>query len=184
MYDPRTGEKNGKWQDEPYLRSGTGNQKVAVMSQGFLYDRKDGVWLERYDATYWYYRGASALLLAFTDDRVFGITTDRRMRPDFELFAKRCGDAADPGKDASLWSMKVPAGSAQALLPAGQILLVAGEAKKPAAGGVLCSYSAADGTKLGELPFADVPVFDGMAAAGGRLYVSTRTGKVFCFGGK
>jgi outer membrane protein assembly factor BamB len=184
MYDPGTGEKNGKWQGEQYLRSGTGNQKVAVMSQGFLYDRKDGVWLERYDATYWYCRGASALLLAFTDDRIFGITTDRKMRPDFELFAKRCGDAADPEKDAPLWSTRVPAGT-QALLPAGSTLFVAGPGDKAnPKGGMLWSYSVADGSKLSELRFGDAPVFDGLAAANGRLYLSTQGGKILCFGGK
>ena len=48
-------------------------------------------------------------------------------------------------------------------------------------GGVLTSYSAADGSKLGETAFADAPVFDGLAAAGGRMYVSTRGGKLYCF---
>ncbi|GAH58319.1 unnamed protein product [marine sediment metagenome] len=49
---------------------------------------------------------------------------------------------------------------------------------------MLCAYSVKDGKKLNELRFGDTPIFDGLAAAGGRLYVSTQSGQVFCFGGK
>ena len=60
-------------------------------------------------------------------------------------------------------------------------LFVAGPGEK---GGLLCAYSVKDGKKLNELRFGDTPIFDGMAAAGGRIYVATRKGKVFCFDGK
>ena len=50
--------------------------------------------------------------------------------------------------------------------------------------GRLLSFSATDGKKLGELKLSAPPVFDGMAAAGGRLYVSCRDGTLRCFGKK
>jgi hypothetical protein len=51
-------------------------------------------------------------------------------------------------------------------------------------GAELWTLSAADGRKLHELKLDSPPVFDGMAAAGGRLYLSTQGGKVLCLGGK
>ena len=45
-------------------------------------------------------------------------------------------------------------------------------------GGMLRSYSAADGARLSELRFGGVPVLDGLAGGGGRLYVSTQEGAV------
>ncbi len=49
-------------------------------------------------------------------------------------------------------------------------------------GGVLRAYSTADGKKLSERKLDSPPVFDGLIAAGGRLYMVTRDGKVICFG--
>ena len=49
-------------------------------------------------------------------------------------------------------------------------------------GGALWAVSAADGRTLSELPLDSPPVFDGLIAAGGRLYVTTMDGKVVCMG--
>ena len=49
-----------------------------------------------------------------------------------------------------------------------------------AQGGLLMAYSAVDGGKLNELKLDALPVWDGMAAANGRLYVATRDGDVVC----
>ena len=51
-------------------------------------------------------------------------------------------------------------------------------------GGKLMAYAAADGKVLGEIKLAALPVFDGLAAANGRLFLSSKDGKVTCFGGK
>ena len=50
-------------------------------------------------------------------------------------------------------------------------------------GAVIWAVSAADGKKLAECPLPAPPVFDGMAAAAGRLYISTTDGKVMCLAG-
>jgi len=51
-------------------------------------------------------------------------------------------------------------------------------------GGVLCALSAADGTKLAELELNAPPVWNGMAAADGKLYLSLTDDSIVCFGGK
>ncbi len=48
-------------------------------------------------------------------------------------------------------------------------------------GGLLRVVSAADGEKMAEYDLDSVPVWDGMAAANGRLYLATIDGKVVCF---
>lgn len=50
-------------------------------------------------------------------------------------------------------------------------------------GALLWAVSASDGKKLAEYALDSPPVFDGMAAANGRLYFSTIDGKVVCMGG-
>jgi len=49
-------------------------------------------------------------------------------------------------------------------------------------GGLLVAVSAADGKKLAAYRLDSAPNFDGLAAAGGRLYLSTLDGKVICLG--
>ena len=48
-------------------------------------------------------------------------------------------------------------------------------------GGLLWAVSAADGRKQAEYPLASPPVFDGMVAANGRLYVAAMDGSIVCF---
>ena len=47
-------------------------------------------------------------------------------------------------------------------------------------GSSLWAVSADDGKRLSELKLDSMPVRDGMAAAGGRLYMATTDGKVKC----
>jgi len=42
--------------------------------------------------------------------------------------------------------------------------------------------SAADGKKISEVKLGVMPVFDGMSAAGGRIYLSLKDGSIACFG--
>jgi len=51
-------------------------------------------------------------------------------------------------------------------------------------GGSLWFVSAKDGTKTGEVPLKHPVVWDGLAAAEGRLYAATTSGRVVCFGAK
>ena len=47
-------------------------------------------------------------------------------------------------------------------------------------GGILWAASAADGSKLARRELASPPVFDGMAAANGKLYIALQNGEVVC----
>lgn len=47
-------------------------------------------------------------------------------------------------------------------------------------GAILRTVSAKDGSRLAEHPLQSPPVFDGLAAAAGRLYMSTIDGKLLC----
>ena len=47
---------------------------------------------------------------------------------------------------------------------------------------ILCAYSAADGRELAELRLRRPPLFDGLIAAAGRLFLCTTDGKVLCLG--
>ena len=51
-------------------------------------------------------------------------------------------------------------------------------------GGLLWAVSAADGSKLCELKLDSPPVWDGMCAANGRLYIATQDGRILCFAAK
>ena len=62
----------------------------------------------------------------------------------------------------------------------GERALAAWEGKN---GALLWAVSTADGKKLSGFQLESPPVWDGMAAAAGRLYVATTDGKVLCFGG-
>ena len=50
-------------------------------------------------------------------------------------------------------------------------------------GGLLLAVSAADGKNLAQYDLDNPPVFDGMAATGGRLYMATTNGEILCFSG-
>jgi len=52
------------------------------------------------------------------------------------------------------------------------------------AGGRICVLSAEDGEKLTEYKLDSPPVWNGMAIAGGKLYVATQDGKIRCFAAK
>jgi len=92
-----------------------------------------------------------------------------------------------------LWQQRV-AIRITAMVRAGETLFAAGspDVVDPAdphaawegrKGGVLAAFAAGDGKKLAEYKLPSPPVWDGMAAAGGRLYLATIDGKVTCFAG-
>ena len=97
-------------------------------------------------------------------------------------------------KAPPVWHAWVPV-RIRAMVLAGSTLFVAGppdvvDPEDPMAafdgrkGAVLWAVAAADGKKLAELRLASPPVFDGLIAAKGRLFLATTDGKVLCLGGK
>jgi outer membrane protein assembly factor BamB len=115
-----------------------------------------------------------------------------------------------PAGDRYRWTQDVPI-LARAMVLAGGTLFVAGppdlldeeQGVKPRAdGGVpqavadqaaslegrkgarLLAFAAGDGQKLAECPLVFMPVLDGLAAAGGCLYLATADGRVLCLAGR
>ena len=70
---------------------------------------------------------------------------------------------------------------ARAMLRAGDRLIIAG---REAEGGFLHILSAHTGDLVGQHPLKASAVWDGLAAAGGRLYGSLEDGTVVCLGGQ
>jgi outer membrane protein assembly factor BamB len=95
------------------------------------------------------------------------------------------------GKTAYLWSSMVPI-RGEAILAAENCLYLAGtrdavDEEDPWAhvegrkGGVLAVYARADGKKLAEVSLSSAPVFDGMSASSGNVFLVTRDGKINCY---
>ena len=151
-----------------------------------------------FNQTYWTVDTEShSKLLVFNAASAYGVKpfagNRRHSREIFKPGAKGytifCNDRR---QSRMIWSVNAPV-RIVAMLLASEVLFVAGapdvvdptdpwgsfEGRK---GSMLWAMSAKDGRKLAECRFDALPVFDGMAAAGRRLYVSTTGGKVLCFG--
>jgi outer membrane protein assembly factor BamB len=124
--------------------------------------------------------------------QLFGQALDRQA----DQRARRGAD--QPGAEQEAWKTRIPV-LAQGLVLAGEHLFVAGSpdtqqaiphqpadsdslaaALQSPQEGRLLAVSAADGSVLAEYPLDSPPVFDGLAAAGGRLYLCTRSGQIVC----
>ncbi|MBM4039661.1 MAG: methyltransferase domain-containing protein [Planctomycetes bacterium] len=96
----------------------------------------------------------------------------------YRLFAVKRGESKEQ------WAKALPI-VVRAMLLADKVLFVAGPSVEAGGGrALLLALSASDGAELARLPLDAPPVFDGMAAARGRLFLSTMGGKVFCLGGR
>ena len=100
--------------------------------------------------------------------------------------------AYDRKKKKEVWRQRIPVRFVSMVL-AGDRLYLAGtpdvkDAKDPWAsflggrGGRLLVLAAANGKKLSEYELQAPPLWDGMAVAAGRLYISTRNGEIVCMG--
>jgi hypothetical protein len=143
--------------------------------------------------------GLSAMLVsdkqAFYGVRRFDNTKLLNPRNHFEPGKGDLLFATAIGQEARTWSSRIPVRVTSMLVAADQ-LAVAGppetgvdpedplgtyEGRK---GGLLWTLSAASGEKLAEYKLESPPVFNGMAAAGNRLFVTLKSGAVLCMGAK
>jgi len=60
--------------------------------------------------------------------------------------------------------------------------LIAGLSRPDDGAGSIRILSLRDPAKAVEVPLTDAPVREGLAVVGGRVYVSTRDGKLLCLG--
>ncbi|MFP4057614.1 MAG: PQQ-binding-like beta-propeller repeat protein [Candidatus Brocadiia bacterium] len=120
----------------------------------------------------------------------------------YRLFATPADEGRTEGRarrrraarPADRWAVRIPI-RVQGMVLTPRCLVVAGSpdvvpeddpwaALEGRAGGVLAVFSREDGEKLAELELGSPPVYDGLAAARSRLYVSTTAGSVLCLGGE
>ncbi len=209
-FDPATGERLATgtarllWAPSGLLEDNTalgGMPGADNWRRQWFYGTKegrDGFWR---DAA----RGWKANLLVFRGDTAFGVRQDfgllEEEGPAADLAApERAVTGAEPSKARfasevfglcwsapdKAWTVRMPPPdevALKALLLAGDSIFVAGAAAgEEGARSVLWVFSAADGKQLGRVELPGPPRFDGMAAAGGRLYVVTDDGRVLCLG--
>ena len=138
----------------------------------------DTVWAVQRTKTYGY---------RLVADRNTSFSPDEPFLPDFRKASEK--DAPNPK-----WSVDLPM-RPRAMLRAGKRLFLGGmpceigqadpfAAYEGRKGGLLWAVSPADGGRISELKLKAPPVWDGMAAANGRLYICTEDGKVLCFGSR
>jgi hypothetical protein len=111
----------------------------------------------------------------------------------YELFAHgRQGQGKPAAAGKRQWAKPVPL-QVRAMVLAHKILFAAGSAvdtksfpvaTDKAQSALLIAISASDGTELARYRLDSSPVFDGMAAANGRLYLSLENGQVLCMAGQ
>ncbi len=176
--------------------------KHLIATGGFLDDTLN-------EGTYWNYSsrwpgwrrhlsGVPGQLLVFNEQMLFGVnrfTKPVRVRHGFtpgekgvRLFARK----HDKKKDR--WSEFIQI-NIRAMVLAGKDLFVAGApdvvpdddplaAYEGRKGSILMQVSAKDGTIKDRRELKTLPVFDGLIAAENRLFLSTKDGRVLCFGSK
>jgi len=118
----------------------------------------------------------------------------------YRLFGKQLGAKADKAARESGWTQRIPL-LVQGMVLADQTVFVAGstdpvsdvphepsavdplvESLSATQGGRLLAVSAVDGKTLAKVELTSAPVFDGMAATEGCLYLATKNGQVVCLG--
>ena len=117
--------------------------------------------------------------------RLFAASQSAGIKPP----ARRRGGGG--AKVTYAWQAPVPM-LVRGMVLAGEALFVAGPPAgqqnrglgrlQAASTGLLWAVSAADGKKLAATPLPAPPVFDGLIAAGGRLYMATTSGEVLALG--
>jgi len=159
----------------------------------------------------WHLMVPHGILLTFDEDTVWGIrrhhlskwkvpgggryvlfAEDRPTPPEGEEHLRDFRQIKGEGFPKFTWTAEMPL-RPRAMIKVGARLVVAGttdrfdedepyavyEGKK---GGVLCVVSAGDGKNVFEYKLDSPPVWDGIAAAHGRIYVSSTDGSVSCLG--
>jgi outer membrane protein assembly factor BamB len=187
-FEPETGQ-NRKVDWSSYWRPAEAISKVGRKQEylqtgagAFL----DGSWSNR---CWWCDGRAAGHLLVFDRTRTFGVKAFEP--PGWDNFARMNTPGrgayrlfAESGRDAPDWLIQAPV-RVQSMVLAGDTLFVAGPEDSFQPGkSQLWAFSALDGESLSVLPLDAPPVFDGMAAADGKLYISTLDGMILCFGKK
>jgi outer membrane protein assembly factor BamB len=155
------------------------NGRVKVRAIGQLRGGKmglmEGSWTQidlalRKSMHDWTAQGASGQLLAFSDDEVTG-------------FRLAESGAATLFSTSPKWNQKLPGtGQVHALAMTTKWLVVAGADRHDSQQGFLTLHDRKKGKVRHEVKLDGRPVFDGLAIAGGKVFVSLESGLVVCLG--
>jgi len=134
----------------------------------------------------------SGRLLVFDESRIYGYGrarihwSNQLQDGAYRLFA------IDSDQGAEQWTKKI-AIQVRAMVLADKVLFVAGPPVETGdvakehnkdSGALLLAISASDGTEMAKYRLDSSPVFDGMAAANSRLYLSLENGQLLCMSGQ
>ncbi|MFH1023885.1 MAG: PQQ-binding-like beta-propeller repeat protein, partial [Planctomycetota bacterium] len=170
-FDPVSGDKLPYARDAASLRAGSG----ALLLDRYWHWRVGSARIKGQNVCYggvW----VSGQMVAFNRTTIFFLGGGEILAVDME---------ANRGKQPTpLWKTPVPSPlQFCALMPAGDVLFAAGPANlKTPGGGELWALAAKSGEVLSRQNLPAPPVADGLAASGGRLYISSADGNLTCMG--
>ncbi|MBL7188383.1 MAG: PQQ-binding-like beta-propeller repeat protein [Phycisphaerae bacterium] len=127
-------------------------------------------------------------LIVFDESNIYGYGRKQVHWSNMLQDGPYCIFGMKRGETEKRWEKAVPI-QVRAMVLADKILFVAGllaaeidgpDGPDESRGAVLMALSASDGAELGRCSLDSTPVFDGMAAAYGRLYVSMKNGSLLC----
>lgn len=125
-----------------------------------------------------------ANLMAIGDSMAFGIRQDEHRvfsNPKDDVVKKGNINLPDP-PGSWAWEVLLEDDSLMnSILLSGDTLLVGGS---DSSGFKIWKFAAETGEALGEIPLPAMPRFDGLAVAGGDLFVATEDGQILCFSRK
>ena len=199
QFDPKTGEIEESFRPFEYWYSPRnsnytnpqGNTKTPYLASGKV-GMLEATWTRlplalRKNIHDLSYRGVHAQLLAFSPESIFGyqLTQDRKTRMFSSVLSVK--------RNSQLLTTKIPTSkrllalisTERSLVAAGTKSTSGGEfGKKGAPHNVLSFLSPDDLQSISEVTLPASPVYNGLAAAQGRLYVCTDDGVIHCFQGR
>jgi outer membrane protein assembly factor BamB len=164
-FDARTGNQRTIAEDAQHLRGGKVGLLEASWTKLDLALRKQ--------IQDWTANGCAGQLLAFDEKQCFGYRTTED------------GEALLFGEGPFAWTQPVDAPrQIRALAATSDFVLIAGSNQRfvEAEGGFLHIHRAKNGSKTAEMALPSAPVFDGLAVARGKIYISLQDGSLISFG--
>jgi hypothetical protein len=174
--DPKTGASAASPKG-PKLARDTGLDGLIDASWTRLGTRRSGGAL---------YGATVAEIIVWNDAKTFAY--DSHSRTVTAIPTEVAKTTSRPSAKEQAWRLPMPADhQAEAMALCDGALVLAGrawDAKQEKLTGFLWVVSPEDGKKIAELPLEAPPVYQGLAVAGQRVYVSLQNGATVCFGQK
>ena len=179
-----------------HIAVGTGDFSRTNVAYSWIANRKGGAYSQKLSVPY-------GLMLSYDAGTVWGVKRPGRGGGGYNLFAQENTPFSPDDKHmpdfrptnntttpAEKWSTQIPF-RPRAMLRTGDMIFLAGMSATPQPDdphatyegrttGFLRTAAAGDGKPLAQRDLKSPPVWDGLAAAGGRLYMSAMDGSITC----